>query len=107
MLHHRAGSFAIIRRITRDYRRLAVPPALGGVRRIACSGPERYSGSAMTTSPTTDWLAQARALAPLVAQYREQGEQERRLPQPVLDAVRAAGLLRMLVPRTLGGAQGP
>jgi indole-3-acetate monooxygenase len=55
--------------------------------------------------PPSDWLAQARALAPLVAAHRDLGERERRLPRPVFTAACAAGFLRMLTPRALGGAQ--
>jgi indole-3-acetate monooxygenase len=60
-----------------------------------------------TRSSTSDWLAQARTLAPLIAEQRDTGERERRLPQQVLDAACAAGLVHMLVPRALGGAQAP
>ncbi len=56
-------------------------------------------------NPTTIWLEQARGLAPLVAQHRDEGERDRRLPAPIFAAARAAGFLRMLAPRTLGGEQ--
>jgi alkylation response protein AidB-like acyl-CoA dehydrogenase len=62
-------------------------------------------GSMTTTLARTEWLAQARGLAPLIAQYREEGERERRLPAPVLSAAAAAGFWRMLLPRALGGEQ--
>ncbi|MHB8576312.1 MAG: acyl-CoA dehydrogenase family protein, partial [Dehalococcoidia bacterium] len=58
-----------------------------------------------TLSSSSDWLAQANALAPLIAQQQDAGQRERRLSQPVLDAARAAGFLRMLVPQALGGPQ--
>jgi alkylation response protein AidB-like acyl-CoA dehydrogenase len=58
-----------------------------------------------TRTSTHDWLAQARALAPCIAQQRDTAEHERRLPRPVLDAACTAGLVRMLVPRALGGPQ--
>ena len=48
-------------------------------------------------------LAGARALEPVMRQYADTMERERRLSRPVLDALRQAGLLRMFTPRTLGG----
>ncbi len=44
-------------------------------------------------------------LAPLVAQHREALDRERRLPQPVFDALVEADLLRLWAPRSLGGAE--
>ncbi|MGH2588141.1 MAG: acyl-CoA dehydrogenase family protein [Dehalococcoidia bacterium] len=51
------------------------------------------------------WLDRVRELAPIVAQYRDQGEQQRSLPQAVFQAMREAQLFRMWVPRALGGAE--
>jgi len=53
----------------------------------------------------TDYIARARALAPTVAQFADQAEAERRLPRALLDALHEAGLFRMLLPRSLGGAE--
>ena len=50
-------------------------------------------------------VREARALAPLVKSSAEQAERERRLPQPLVDAMAEAGLFRMLVPRALGGSE--
>ncbi len=52
-----------------------------------------------------DWLERARAIAPLVEQYRVEGEETRRLPRPVFEAIREAGFFRLWVPRNLGGAE--
>ena len=52
-----------------------------------------------------EWLARARSLAPLVERYRDEGEAQRRLPQPVVQAMRQAGLFSMWMPRGLGGAE--
>jgi alkylation response protein AidB-like acyl-CoA dehydrogenase len=52
-----------------------------------------------------EWVARARALAPLVEQYRDEGEAQRRLPQPVVAAMREAGLFSLWMPRKLGGAE--
>jgi alkylation response protein AidB-like acyl-CoA dehydrogenase len=50
-----------------------------------------------------DPLSAARDLAPLAAKHAEEGELERRLSQPVVDALRDAGLFRLCVPKSLGG----
>jgi alkylation response protein AidB-like acyl-CoA dehydrogenase len=52
-----------------------------------------------------DYRELARMLAPKIAAGADQTEQERRLPQPLLDELMDAGLFRMLLPRALGGAQ--
>jgi alkylation response protein AidB-like acyl-CoA dehydrogenase len=51
------------------------------------------------------WLDKARALAPLVVNYSDEAERERRLPLPVLQAIRDAGFLTMMLPRSLGGQE--
>jgi alkylation response protein AidB-like acyl-CoA dehydrogenase len=56
-------------------------------------------------SPDTSMLETARALAPTIASYADRVESERRLPAPLADALHAAGLFRMLLPRSLGGAE--
>ena len=57
----------------------------------------------MTERP--DYVARARALAPTIAKFADQAESERRLPRPLSDALHDAGLFRMLLPRSLGGAE--
>jgi alkylation response protein AidB-like acyl-CoA dehydrogenase len=52
-----------------------------------------------------EWVQRARALAPIVAQWRDAGDQERHLPHPVFEALRDAGLYALAVSRTLGGAE--
>ena len=42
-------------------------------------------------------------MAPIVREHSAQAEQERRLSQPVLDALRETGLLRMNTPVHSGG----
>jgi alkylation response protein AidB-like acyl-CoA dehydrogenase len=51
------------------------------------------------------WLERARSLAPVVARHRDQGEEQRHLPQPVFEAMRAAHLFSMWVPGAFGGAE--
>ena len=58
-----------------------------------------------TNVGTAEWLARARSLAPLVEAHREQGDRERKLSAPVLNAAKDAGFLRMLAARNLGGEE--
>ena len=53
----------------------------------------------------TSLIDAARQLAPIIQKHSEEAERERRLSRPVLDALREAGLLRMLTPRSLGGLE--
>ena len=50
-------------------------------------------------------LEAARALGPTIAAQAETIERERRLPEPLVDELYAAGLFTMLVPTVLGGAE--
>ena len=56
----------------------------------------------MTTTPVVDNLTD---LAELAAQHANEGERERRLAEPVVGALRDAGLFRALVPAELGGLE--
>lgn len=53
----------------------------------------------------TSFLAAARGLAPLVDTLRDRFDIDRTLPPALVDAIHAAGLFRMWVPRALGGAE--
>jgi alkylation response protein AidB-like acyl-CoA dehydrogenase len=55
--------------------------------------------------PDTSLLDAARAIAPIIRENSDEAERERRLSQPVLDALRETGLLRMTTPRSLGGLE--
>lgn len=52
-----------------------------------------------------DSLKHAQALAPRLAAAAGQIDRQRRVPQAILDEMIAAGLFRMLVPRSLGGLE--
>jgi alkylation response protein AidB-like acyl-CoA dehydrogenase len=60
---------------------------------------------ATTPLETSAWLERVHALAPLVQQYRDEGERQRRLPQPLFQALRDAGFFSLWVPRLIGGAE--
>ena len=59
----------------------------------------------MQTKIDTSLIAAAKQIAPVVAKHSEEAERERRLSRPVLDALREAGLMRMMTPRSLGGLE--
>jgi alkylation response protein AidB-like acyl-CoA dehydrogenase len=59
----------------------------------------------MPCEPDTALLDAARDIAPIVRAHSQDAERERRLSQPVLDALRKTGLLRMATPRSLGGLE--
>lgn len=50
-----------------------------------------------------DWLARARALAPVLEAAADGNEQQRRIADNVIAAIEDAGLLKMLLPVSLGG----
>src|SRR5580704_10497327 len=47
----------------------------------------------------------AAALRPALRSYREEIEREQRLPQALVEQLRAAGCYRLVIPRALGGLQ--
>jgi len=53
----------------------------------------------------TDPIARARRLAPLLAAAAARIDAARELPPDVLDAMHAEGMFRLLVPRSVGGAE--
>src|SRR5437016_12191151 len=52
-----------------------------------------------------DYLARARDLMPMLEAAGPRIEAARQLPDDVLDALYEAGLFRLLLPRSLGGAE--
>ena len=55
--------------------------------------------------PNSSLIDAAREIAPIIREYSEEAERERRLSRPALTALREAGLLRMTTPRSLGGLE--
>ena len=61
-----------------------------------------------TPSPAgagNEYVERARRLAPQIEACADQIEQERRLAEPVLEALFAAGMFRLLLPRSLDGGE--
>jgi alkylation response protein AidB-like acyl-CoA dehydrogenase len=56
-------------------------------------------------APTADVVTAAKSLAPLILAAREEGEQIRRVPPRVAEALAEAGLLQMFLPRSMGGPE--
>jgi alkylation response protein AidB-like acyl-CoA dehydrogenase len=50
-------------------------------------------------------VEQARSLVPLLAANSRRTETERRIPEESIDAMRAAGIFRIMQPRRFGGLQ--
>jgi alkylation response protein AidB-like acyl-CoA dehydrogenase len=44
-------------------------------------------------------------LGPLIAEYSAEGERDRRVPSVIIQAMKDAGLIRMMTPKTLGGLE--
>ncbi|MCZ6874289.1 MAG: acyl-CoA dehydrogenase family protein [bacterium] len=59
----------------------------------------------MTHKIDTELLAVASSLGPLIAEHSAAGEQNRRVPQVVMKAIKEAGLVRMVTPKSLGGLE--
>jgi indole-3-acetate monooxygenase len=54
---------------------------------------------------STELLQGARDLAPLIADYADAAERDRRVPKAVIDALAATGIFHMFVPRIFGGGE--
>ncbi len=63
------------------------------------------AASCNTPDPTLDVVAAAKRLGPLILAAREEGEQIRRVPPRVANALAEAGLLQMFLPRSMGGPE--
>ena len=60
----------------------------------------------MARQETTETLLNAvNKLAPLIREHADEAEQNRRLSEPVVDALAEAGFFRLYTPRTLGGLE--
>jgi alkylation response protein AidB-like acyl-CoA dehydrogenase len=68
------------------------------------AGRESMAEFLLEEAPTGH-LAAARQLEPLVAELRDRFDAERQLPVRLVDRLRTAGVFRMWLPRSLGGAE--
>ena len=59
-----------------------------------------------TAVKTSAWGERVRTLAPIIAQWRDAGEQERHMPRPLFEALCHAGVFRISAPKAVGGAEG-
>ena len=59
----------------------------------------------MTITDVETYLGRVQALEPVLREHADANERERRLVEPVVDALRDAGMYRLFVPEELGGAQ--
>ena len=67
----------------------------------ACFKSDKLSAATSTTS----LIDAARALSPMIQVYTEEAERLRRIPGPVIEAMMAAGLFGLCLPRELGGTE--
>ena len=59
----------------------------------------------MVTGKTRSPLDAARELAPAIRSCADQIESDRELPRPLFEALAGAGFFKLLIPRTVGGAE--
>jgi alkylation response protein AidB-like acyl-CoA dehydrogenase len=57
------------------------------------------------TVPASEWISRAQSVGPVIAEYRDVSEHQRKMAQPIFDALATTGLFDMLVPRAFGGPQ--
>ena len=62
-------------------------------------------GSPAAPESGAAYIARVREIAPVLAAAGPEIDAERELPEPIVDALVERGLLRMLLPRSLGGAE--
>ena len=55
--------------------------------------------------PAIDWVLRARELAAAITAAADDIERRRELPEAVVDALAERGFFRLLLPRSLGGAE--
>ena len=58
-----------------------------------------------TIGATSEFVDAARALAPQILAYREEMESERRMPLPLVEAMKEAGMFTLSMPREWGGPE--
>src|SRR5215469_13214937 len=73
---------------------------------VRIAGDEEQGMDVTTANnPAAEYVQRARELAPELAAAADEIERRRELPEPVVDALVERGLFRLLLPRSLGGAE--
>jgi alkylation response protein AidB-like acyl-CoA dehydrogenase len=75
---------------------------------LAAADRRREAGPASdptAAAPATDYAARARAIAPQIAATAAAIDRQRELPEAIVALLAEAGLFRLLLPRSLGGAE--
>ena len=74
---------------------------------MATGSAQRASdiGSTAPSDRSAAYIARVREIAPMLAAASGEIDAERRLPEPIIDALIERGLLRLLLPKSLGGAE--
>jgi alkylation response protein AidB-like acyl-CoA dehydrogenase len=57
------------------------------------------------TDEAQQLISSARALRPLLEEHAAESEQQRKLAEPVIEAIRGAGIFELMVPRKHGGLE--
>jgi indole-3-acetate monooxygenase len=69
------------------------------------AGPSFIGDADSPFRPDASLLDAARMLGPVIREHSDFAEREGRLARSVIDAMRAAGMYRLMTPRTLGGLE--
>ena len=72
---------------------------------MTMTAPLPAANISLRPAAPTDPVARARALGPLIEASADTVEKTRRIPEPLLSELHASRLLRMLLPRAVGGEQ--
>src|SRR5262245_45034749 len=73
---------------------------------LGCRQKGAVSMTTNTAVKTSAWGKRVRTLAPIIAQWRDAGEQERHMPRPLFEALCHAGVFRISALKAVGGAEG-
>ena len=63
------------------------------------------NAGAVSDETTREWVARARALKPTLEAAAAEMEETQTIPEPVLDALHEAEIFRIILPRSVGGAE--
>ena len=84
----------------------AMPDAVASTRQREKKGLDELDLARVETRGA-DYIERARALAPLLEDAADEIEAQRQLPERVADALVEGGFFKLLLPRSLGGAERP